>query len=121
MITGTLTWPLKQPGSDLDYGLDLSCIPTSQTITMAALRILPSGAGEMVAQSLDLIGTELVAVLAGGVPGRYYRVQVDVTTNDGTLTRTYEWLIGLQIDPELSIYPLPLPASPGFGPVITWP
>jgi hypothetical protein len=63
MITGTLAWPLKEPGSTLDYALDLSSLPTDETVTAASGSVLPSGAGELAIQSITLIGTDLVVFL----------------------------------------------------------
>ena len=121
MITGTLAWPTKEPGSTLDYALDLSDLPTTETVTAASASIMPSGAGELTVQSLSLIVSDLVVWLTGGVAGRYYRIKIDVTTVDrSNVTRVYEWLVGLTVDPELAPAIPTIPPSPGFGPPVTW-
>jgi hypothetical protein len=121
MITGTLTWPMKEPGSTLDYALDLSCLPSGETVTTASGSVMPSGAGELAVQSLGLNSGSLVVWLTSGVPGRYYRIKIDVTTVDAfNATRNYEWLIGMTVDPELAPATPTTPPSAGFSTPVTW-
>jgi hypothetical protein len=55
------------------------------------------------------------------VPGRYYRIKIDFTTLDtSNITRTYEFLIGLTVDPELAPRCPTPPPSPGFSAPVTW-
>jgi hypothetical protein len=105
MITGTLTWPIKEPG-------------TTRSIYPACRLLRPSPRRRA---ALSLTSTSLVVWLTGGVSGRYYWIKIDVTTLDTlSVTRTYEWLIGMTVDPELAPAAPTMPPSAGFGTPVTW-
>ena len=114
-----LWWPTAEPDDVLDYSLDWSAIlaDAGDTIASAAVSVAPSGAGELTASSLAVVGGVMTVWLTGGVPGRAYTVRAEIATVNG---RTIERLIGLRINAALATWPFPLPPSLGFGTPVTW-
>jgi hypothetical protein len=112
---------MAEPDDVLDYALDVSgplLDSGGDSIASASVSVAPSGIGELSVQSIDVEDPIITAWLSGGVAGRHYTVRIEATTDGG---RTFEWLIGLRIDPELATYPMPRLDSPHFGDAVTWP
>lgn len=108
--------PAKEPETTRDYTYDASGDDLS-VLVGAAFSTKPSGAGELTALSLSLVGDVVTVWLTGGVAGRNYIHKLLLTDSDG---RTQEVLLGQVCDAVLSQQPIPPPApSPGFGTVIT--
>lgn len=81
-----LTWPGKDPGDVLDYEFDISAAMLGNEgdqIASVAVTATPSGAGELVVQSVTADGAVLVFWLAGGVAGTTYLLQVTIETEAG--------------------------------------
>jgi len=114
-----LQWPLAEPDDDLDYGVNLASILSSQSDTAVTIAVSasPSGAGELMLPQLYADGDLVVVWLSGGVPSRVYQVRVDVMTVNG---REYSIIPKLAISADTAVLPVPLPPSPGFGTTITW-
>lgn len=117
-VQPSLGWPMAQPDEVLDYSLDVSALlsDVDDTITSASLAVSPSGAGELTASALAVQGGVITVWLADGVAGRRYLIRVEAITAGG---RTFEWLIGLSIDPALATWPPTAAPSPAFGTVLT--
>jgi hypothetical protein len=116
-----LFWPVAEPEDDLDYGLDIGAWlnDIQDAVSEVSVSAAPSGAGELVLSGLQLSGSLIGLMMAGGVAGRpYYTVRFEVATTGG---RSKTWRIGLQIDSTAGPSPPPAPPSFGFGPAITWP
>jgi hypothetical protein len=114
-----LQWPMAGPDEVLDYSLDVTAqlADVGDTIAYATISVSPSGTGELAVGALNVLGNVITAWLSGGVAGRNYLVRIEITTN---AARTFQWMIGLLMDPELAGYPLAVPPSLGFGPLTTW-
>jgi hypothetical protein len=114
-----LRWPVAEPDEVLDYSLDVSSLlsDVGDTIASATLAVSPSGAGELVASALSVLGGVITGWLGGGVAGRRYVVRIQAVTNGA---RSFSRLVGLPIDPTLATCPLPAAPDLDFGPVITW-
>jgi hypothetical protein len=115
-----LHWPVAEPDEALDYSLNVAdpLNDVEADIVNVVLSVSPSGSGELVASDLAY-ETDLITVwLAGGVPGRHYRIKV-IATTDGN--HAFEWIIGLLIGSTLGTLPLAAPPSTGFGAALTWP
>lgn len=117
-VQPSLRWPMAEPDEALDYSLDVSALlsDVGDTIASASLAVSPSGAGELAASDLTVAGGIITGWLSGGVAGRRYTARIEAVTG----TRTFEWLVGLRIDPALATYPLAAAPSSGFGTVLTW-
>lgn len=114
-----LRWPMTGPLQILDYSIDATAqlLDVSDTIVSATAAVQPSGSGELAPLALSVLGGLVTVWLGPGVAGRYYRVHLTATTNG---EHTFEWMVGLMVDPALAANPLPAPSSPGFGTPITW-
>ncbi len=120
VLAQQLRWPVAEPGASLDYSLDLTAplADIADTIVSASVAVSPSGAGEMAVLGLTVTGALLTAILAGGVPGRNYKIKVDVTTGGGDV---FEYYVGLLVDQSVATMMPPLaPPNPGFGTAVTW-
>jgi hypothetical protein len=116
----SLRWPMAGPDEVLDYSLDVSALLSDtggDTIASAVLSVAPSGTGELVAAALSITDGVITGWLGPGVPGRNYTVRIEVVSNGG---RTFQRDIGLLVDPELAVYPLPGAPSSDFGTPLTW-
>jgi hypothetical protein len=118
-VNAGFQWPEAQPDDDLDYYADhtpLLCdVDDSPISAMAAAA--PSGPGELQVSCLSMEGSVLCVRLSAGVPGRWYRVRLDVVTASG---RTFSNYVGLQINPAFGQNPLPIPPSLGLGFPAMW-
>lgn len=118
LIYPPLRWPVAEPDDNLDYSLSiaLELADVADTVVSFSVSISPDD-GALVAGNLAVEGSLLTVWLAGGIPGRDYRIKIEV----GTLaTRAYEWLVQLLIDPTLGTYPPPAYPAPGFSPPVVW-
>ncbi len=118
-FAGTLRWSMAEPGDNLDYYLDVTrpLADVGDTIASASLSVSPSGTGELQAANLTVNGSVIGWWGSGGVAGRNYLVRIDAVTAGG---RTFEWFVGLLVDPRSGRgRPCP-PPSAGYGTAITW-
>ena len=115
-----LQWPIAESGEDLDYSVDLAPLydKTGDSNEIIYASIAPSGAGELSIVSLNASDSELEIYLSGGVPGRTYKVRLDIVTAQG---REYSLIVLLPIEKSCTPFIQPLPPSPDFGPVTVWP
>ncbi len=110
-----IRWPTKQPDEVLDYFLDASAMMSevSDTISAASISISPPAELAVQAFTANRATNMLTVWLSGGVPGRAYKVRIELNTAG---SRTFEWIISLLVSSALATYPLPTPA-PGFSAV----
>ena len=109
-----LRWPPGQPDDVLDYELDSSAalIDVGDAISVASACVSPYGSGELSLNSISFYGDVVTVWVSGGVAGRIYTVNVNVTTTAG---REFSWFVRLPISAETAIFPLPTPPSPGYS------
>jgi hypothetical protein len=136
-FTPNIWWPdLLAPGFGgpagvyADFSEDVTTYITDPNtgavdpITALSFAAMPSGAGEVAPSRLDLTTTTanvaaMVTVwLTGGVPGRVYLYQLDITTTAGRVLPLY---IGQVCSPLLAANPVPVSPVPGFGTPLSWP
>lgn len=104
-----LTWPPKDPGDVLDYGLDLG--PALEgcggdTVATLDVAVTPTAPGDLRVVSSAVDGVRVVLWLGEGQPGTTYAVQVTVGTAGGrTLSRSV----------QLPVVALANPAAPANG------
>lgn len=114
-------WPVAQVGRVLDYTFDVArdLRPVSDVIETVRVSAKPSGEGELTINSVEVVLPYEIGVnLSGGVAGRLYMVNIEVTTAAG---RTFSYLVGMPMSSILTQYPIPPEPDPGFGPPVTWP
>lgn len=111
--------PMQQPGGYENYTYIASAETSAGTdpIVSASLSIAPSGSGEMVCDTLYVVGQTVTAWLRGGVAGRRYKVSLILTMSSGLIIPVP---IVVPIDPTLAVWPLVAAPSSGFGTPITW-
>ncbi len=114
-----LQWPVGEANQQLDYYLDTvaAIYQGGDEISSLRISVAPSGAGEL---SIAYVSMDLGIIrldFTGGVPGRLYRVRIDVNT---LLGRDYSWVVNLPISKEYAVGPFPVAPDPGFGEVATW-
>lgn len=109
-----LRWPPGQPDDVLDYALDASAalIDVGDAISVASACVAPYGTGELSINSISFYGDVITIWVSGGVAGRMYTVNINVTT---TAARDFSWYIRLPMSSELASYPLSTPPSPGYS------
>jgi hypothetical protein len=114
-----LQWPIGAANDELDYYLDTVAAIYHNGDEISSLRIstAPSGTGEISISNISMNDGIIRIDFTGGVPGRLYRVRVDVNT---LLGRDYSWIINLPISKEYFAGPFPVAPNPGFGTVATW-
>ena len=114
-----LQWPVAEVSDFLDYKLDVTApvIQNGDEISSILLSIAPSGSGELSASYLRSDGGVIKANLSQGLPGRLYRVRIDVNT---LLGRDFSWVVNLPIDANYGVYSVNPPTDPGFGPASQW-
>jgi hypothetical protein len=119
-----LQWPEKQPGSVLDYSVDLSGeIEPGDTIVSVSAMIRPSGPDELAiggraqGDSLYATGSVVTIWLQGGVPGRHYLVRLLVTMTSG---RVFDIMVVLAISDVLAVTPRPPAPITGFSTAVVW-
>ena len=114
-----LQWPTAAPDDNLDYGLNLARILSSQgdAVVQISASAAPSGIGELSIPQVYAVEDLVVVWLGGGVPSRVYQVRVDVLTTDG---REYSIISKLVISGDTLVPPAPSPPSAGFGAPTTW-
>ncbi len=142
-----LWWPTAQPSDSKLYSISTAkdLVPIADLIAGVTVTVAPSGAGELVASQLSTFpfsgysepwtyplgvpyepawasnptAYNIGVRLTGGVAGRTYVVQFDVTTLAGN---SFTYVAGLQIartlNSALGLWPAPPPPSPGFGPAL---
>jgi len=114
-----LQWPMGEANQQLDYYLDAvaAIYRSGDEISSLQISVAPSGAGELaisyVSMDLGIIRMDFT----GGVPGRLYRVRINVNT---LLGRDYSWVVNLPISREYAVGPFPVAPDPGFGNIATW-
>ena len=121
------TWfEMLEPSAEYaDFSYDASAVLSpGDYITALSMAAMPSGAGEVTLSRLSLgpnvngVPSTLITVwITGGVPGRVYLYQLQITTY---MTRVFNVLIGQTASPVLAQCPIPPPPNPGFGAPITW-
>jgi hypothetical protein len=114
-----LQWPVGAANDELDYYLDtVSAIyHNNDEISSLRISVAPSGNGEIAISDINMNDGIIRIDFTGGVPGRLYRVRVDVNTLRG---RDYSWIVNLPISKEYFAGPFPVAPNPGFGTVATW-
>ena len=113
-----LAWPVKNPGETRRYGLDVTTEVGNDPIISYAVRIAPSGTGELAVNALSTVGKVLYLDLTAGVGGRSYEIDVTITLMSGDVVE----LVGLlAMNPELIPVPYTEPPSTGYGSTTTWP
>lgn len=115
-----LQWPIAEANESLDYSVDLTTLyaETGDSNEFIYASVAPSGTGELSIVSLDATSTTLDIYLSGGVPGRVYKIRLDIVTGQG---REYSLIVILPIDNSCVPFAAPLPPSPDFGPITMWP
>lgn len=123
---GVIELRLKEPDAYLDYSENVQKVitdpDTGEVDPLASLTLTskPSGAGELVLSRLtvDTTGFLVTWWAAGGVPGRWYDINLEGVTAAG---RQYQWAFIQHIDPWLmTTWPPPSPPSLDVGPATTW-
>lgn len=111
--------PLQQPGSYENYAYvaTVETLAGADPIVSASLALAPSGTGEMICDTLQVVGDTVIAWMRGGVAGRKYTVVLVLTMLSGVIIPVP---ITMQIDPFSASWPPIAPPSPGFGTPITW-
>jgi hypothetical protein len=114
-----LQWPIGEANDEIDYYLNTFPAIYHNGDEISSLRIstAPSGTGEISISDIYMNDGIIRINFSGGVPGRFYRVRVDVNTLRG---RDYSWIINLPISKEYFSGPFPVAPNPGFGVVATW-
>ena len=114
-----LQWPVGAANDELDYYLNTvdAIYHNGDEISSLRVSIAPSGTGEIAISDISMDDGIIRIDFTGGVPGRLYRVRVDVNT---LLGRDYSWVVNLPISKEYFAGPFPVAPNPGFGPVATW-
>jgi hypothetical protein len=114
-----LQWPIASYNELLDYYLDVNSAVyvNGDFISSVRVNVAPSGSGEIEALDVDVVDGVIRIDLQGGVPGRLYRVRVNVNT---FLGRDYSWIVNLPIRKEYVPGPYQVAPDPGFGPDSNW-
>lgn len=114
-----LQWPIGAANEELDYYLDTTAAiyRNNDEISNLGVSIAPSGEGELSITDVSMDNGIVRMDFTGGVPGRFYRVRVNVNT---LLGRNYSWVVNLPISKEYFAGTFPVAPDPGFGNVATW-
>lgn len=114
-----LQWPVARVADFLDYKLDVTApvVQNGDEISSILLSIAPSGSGELTATDLYSEGGLIKANLSEGLPGRLYRIRIDVNT---LLGRDFSWVVNLPIEADYAVYSVNPPPDPGFGQASQW-
>jgi hypothetical protein len=114
-----LQWPISAANQNLDYYLDTyeAIYKNGDQISTVSISVAPSGTGEISVLGVDMEDANIRIDFSGGVPGRLYRVKVNVSTLFG---REYSWVVNLPINKEYFAGPFQIAPDPGFGPANTW-
>lgn len=79
---------LKDPAANLDYSIDWAAgyLTEGQSVIASSWTILPddAGGGGLTINAETMSGTLTSVTLAGGVPGRHYRVANRIILSNGT-------------------------------------
>jgi hypothetical protein len=114
-----LQWPLSQAGEQIDYSFDINAIinTSSGTVNSISVSVQPSGTGELQIQSVSYSNGVIAVFVSSGIPGRVYKVRIDVILSSGSV---FSWLLTLPMGIDKVINSLPIPVDPGFGTAVYW-
>jgi hypothetical protein len=96
-VPTALSWPVKDPGDNLDYVVDLSRALAGDIgdgIATLDVAISPANQGDLLLASSQADGDQAILWLDAGVTGTTYAVTVVIGTHSG---RTFARTIGLPV------------------------
>jgi len=78
-----MSFYLKDPNSEVDYGIDWAVYLGGETIAASSWSVFPQEAGGIAVEAEGYSATRSAATIAGGIPGRVYSVSNHVTLSSG--------------------------------------